>query len=654
VSSFLPTTNASAASGSTASSTASSDTDSPYLSDAEFTDNSLPLNHTASFYTNHPILPSIPTFPARSNINARAHVDCADYFAAVARAIDGAKREVFITGWFLTPELCLLRNPLPDMNYRLDRLLFKKAREGVRIYIILWDETKIAVFKGSRRAKEMLEGLHSNVKVLRHPPFTPIYWSHHQKLVVVDQDLAFVGGVDLCFGRYDTAQHKLVDLNGNIWPGKDYYNPTVMPMGDITRPFEDGLDRVRVPRMPWHDVMISVDGDAARDVAMNFILRWNHHRLGDWDEETYPILSLLGNLPNAPIPPPVANKENCTTTCQVLRSISEWSGSSVVESTINVAYLEAIEDSEHYIYIENQNFVSSTAGIRSDSGVGVKNLVAVELLRRIKRAIRKKETFRVYIMLPIQPDGVFEEEASVRGLMHWQYLTISRGGMSIVEQLRRDHPDIDPFEYISFYSLRTHDKLDQGVSVTEQVYVHSKMMIVDDRVVIIGSNNMNDRSLLGDRDSELAIIVRDDSNKVNSKMNGVEFVANKFAHTLRVQLFKEYLGILNHNEVDHQQHKRIIDVDVTDPTSSSFYHDTWMAIAQANTKIYEHVFNDLPRDSIETLADYVARYPSTPVDDNLLEAVQGYLVLHPLDFLSKENLSPSFFEAAVLRDELFQ
>ncbi len=51
-------------------------------------------------------------------------------------------------------------------------------------------------------------------------------------------------------------------------------------------------------------------------------------------------------------------------------------------------------------------------------------------------------------MIPIAPDGKFEEEQSMRSLMHWQYLTISRGGTSILEQLRRDCPDIDPFDCI--------------------------------------------------------------------------------------------------------------------------------------------------------------------------------------------------------------
>jgi phosphatidylserine/phosphatidylglycerophosphate/cardiolipin synthase-like enzyme len=51
---------------------------------------------------------------------------------------------------------------------------------------------------------------------MRHPDITPFNWSHHQKTVVVDQDIAFVGGLDLCYGRYDDRSHLLTDL-GNVW-----------------------------------------------------------------------------------------------------------------------------------------------------------------------------------------------------------------------------------------------------------------------------------------------------------------------------------------------------------------------------------------------------------------------------------------------------
>ncbi|CAJ2662270.1 unnamed protein product [Trifolium pratense] len=83
--------------------------------------------------------------------------------------------------------------------------------------------------------------------------------------------------------------------------------------------------------------------------------------------------------------------------------------------------------------------------------------------------------------------------------MHWQYRTICRGPHSILHELlgSRVH------DYISFYGLRNYGRLSDGGPVaTSQVYVHSKIMIIDDCISLIGSANINDRSLLGSRDSE--------------------------------------------------------------------------------------------------------------------------------------------------------
>ena len=71
--------------------------------------------------------------------------------------------------------------------------------------------------------------------------------------------------------------------------------------------------------------------------------------------------------------------------------------------------------------------------------------------------------------------------------------------------------------------------------------MHSKLMIVDDRRVIIGSANINDRSMLGDRDSEMAILVEedmDDADAIRSVMNGQRYKAGRFAFGLRTALFK--------------------------------------------------------------------------------------------------------------------
>jgi phospholipase D1/2 len=90
--------------------------------------------------------------------------------------------------------------------------------------------------------------------------------------------------------------------------------------------------------------------------------------------------------------------------------------------------------------------------------------------------------------------------------LHYEFFTLSRGGHSLFEELAKDPNITNPFDYISIYGLRTHGLMPNKTPVTEIVYIHSKLMIVDDMFVIVGSANINDRSMLGKRDSEIAVI----------------------------------------------------------------------------------------------------------------------------------------------------
>lgn len=121
------------------------------------------------------------------------------------------------------------------------------------------------------------------------------------------------------------------------------------------------------------------------------------------------------------------------------------------------------------------------------------------MFRRIKTAVAKKEKFRVFVMLPLLPAFAGDIEAGdctfLRMIMEWQYRTIR----SLVERIKT--LGVDPSEYIQFLGLRTHGVNHEKTPSTEIIYVHSKLMIVDDTCTIIGSANINDRSLLGDRDS---------------------------------------------------------------------------------------------------------------------------------------------------------
>lgn len=135
-------------------------------------------------------------------------------------------------------------------------------------------------------------------------------------------------------------------------------------------------------------------------------------------------------------------------------------------------------------------------------------------------------------------------------------------------------------QYISFYSLRQCDMLASGALITDQVYVHGKVLIVDDRIALIGSGNINDRSLTPQRDSEACVVV-DGGPTVASRMNGVAWQANSFAHTLRMRLWHEHLGLLDPGAPA---------VDVTDPVHPSTFISVWRHTALSNTAFYEANF----------------------------------------------------------------
>jgi phospholipase D1/2 len=138
----------------------------------------------------------------------------------------------------------------------------------------------------------------------------------------------------------------------------------------------------------------------------------------------------------------------------------------------------------------------------------VENEIARVIVERIARAHRENQTFRLYVMVPLLPG--FEGDigatsySALLAVLHWTFLSISRGPHSVLECLRAEGVE-DWTPYISFCSLRTNAEL-SGKLVTELIYIHSKLMIVDDKWVVVGSANINDRSQAGNRDSEVGSI----------------------------------------------------------------------------------------------------------------------------------------------------
>ena len=229
--------------------------------------------------------PNLSFAPERENCIAKWYVDGEDYYKDVYTAINQAKNEIFITDWFFSPELCLKR---PVKNHkteesRLDYLLQNMARKGVKIYIILFKENPLALPNDSERVKRHMESLDPNILVERHPHDFISYWSHHEKIVAIDQKVAFLGGLDLCFGRYDNASHHIFDPNfmkqdGEFWPGQDYSNVRIKDFIRDSNPLESLITKHTTPRMPWHDIALRAEGDVVKDVSRHFIQYWNYTR----------------------------------------------------------------------------------------------------------------------------------------------------------------------------------------------------------------------------------------------------------------------------------------------------------------------------------------------------------------------------------------
>lgn len=175
------------------------------------------LNTTGKFFYDPVYLVNSSFAPVRQKQLCKWYVNAAMYMEHVMNALNNAKEEIYITDWWLCPEL-FLKRPTDDLQYRLDKILLKKSKEGVRISILLFKEVSFAIGLLSSRAKNVLtmNGKNTNIRVLRHPEHSPsgvFLWSHHEKMVIIDQSVAFLGGIDLCFGRWDDDLHRYAFFN---------------------------------------------------------------------------------------------------------------------------------------------------------------------------------------------------------------------------------------------------------------------------------------------------------------------------------------------------------------------------------------------------------------------------------------------------------
>lgn len=951
------------------------------------------IEGSASCFKHHQRFKSFA--PIREDSNVKWFVDGSDYMESIADSIESAEQEIFITGFFLSPEIYLKRPVVVGDKWRLDKLLQRKAEEGVKIYVLIYKEIEITLPINSAYSKRILSLSHKNIKVLRHPDhinepnrLLTIMWAHHEKLVIIDQSVAYFGGIDLCYGRWDNHLHKLTDLgsvvgsgvsnqqtspslpvdstsslrnskltkkvfkphsisvssqesdkilisnrkdsiasdkrtikprtsdennnsrltvNSNLttkksnlnrlkairmlsspsrtveceesifhdqqsqrneilsrnflidnmtdyynnfikkdikfedfyekdkvrklnhdsddesysdsvslddkkenrfidkwfkdhlkrskslelnskstmiksksndfpmnfqpkedmsnpfkilkeslnyklksnhqslkifqrdykemtifnklkkikqfkeglrryalnknqdsdssfdnyyednddaknlddfssqkqlegssklWIGKDYCNFIFKDLVKIHSPFKDSIDRKITPRMPWHDVAGCVSGPAARDIARHFIQRWNYIKNKKVRNDKTFVQLLPKAYKNYKIPRHILNNSS-SCKVQTLRSVANWSaGISRTENSIHEAYCHLIRTAKHYIYIENQFFISMV-----NEGSMVRNEIAKCLFERIVHAHNNNENFKVYIFMPLIPGYAGEYGKSSGILLH----TITHYNNTSINELIKKLGDtsIDALNYIFFFGLRTWSELNNNL-ITELIYVHSKLMIVDDRACIIGSANINDRSLLGNRDSEVALFI-EDTQFTDGTINKTACKVGKFTSTLRLRLFREFLGeipcdssiscsakststsssrkssldkaisdALIHNFQNQTPNSPNLSsnhaekcLDLSDPCSDEFYKQVLLKYAAQNTKIYDTVFKVIPCDYVSTfdqLKEYNKLMGLNQTDiqkaRSEMSKIKGYIVLYPYRFLNKQDLTP--------------
>jgi phospholipase D1/2 len=387
-------------------------------------------------------------------------VDAADYFATLKQAVLRAERRVLFIGWDFEPRIRLdPRTPGRARDDRLGRVLEVAVRSNpeLEIGVLQWGLGALQTL-----ARGGLPAVLLNRRTPDRLTFTvdhhhPIGAAHHQKIVVIDDCLAFAGGIDVTADRWDTSEH--LDRN---------------PLRH--RPSS------RRPTKPWHDATSLVSGPAARALGDLARERWESgtgRRLAPiegvqpcWPEGVEPMLTDVD--------------------VAVSRTRPEHGGKELVHE-IELLWLAAIAAARRTVYIESQYFAN----------------------RRIAEAIADRlgeaDGPEFVVLNPVSADGWLEEKA----------MGTARARL---------------FGIVTRADV--HDRFRLYVPVADggrPIYVHAKVLIVDDRLLRIGSSNLNNRSMGLDTECDVTVEARDDDPR------RAEVTAAVLA--MRDRLLGEHLGV---------------------------------------------------------------------------------------------------------------
>ncbi|KAE8709881.1 Phospholipase D delta [Hibiscus syriacus] len=519
-----------------------------------------PARHGGSItlYQDAHVMPSMLPEIELENGTVFKHEPC---WEDICHAILEAHHMVYITGWSVFHEVKLVREqmrPLPKGgDLRLGDLLKYKSEEGVKVLVLVWDDKTSHSKFFINTAGVMQTHDEETRRFFKHSSVTcvlsPRYASINSELTLFQREKTYFsvacnpGGLDLCDGRYDTPEHRLFRGLNTVFR-EDFHNPT----------FSAGI---KCPREPWHDLHCKVEGPAAYDVLKNFEQRWRKakkwaeigRRLkrGSKNEDSLLKLDRISWIlsPSEGISQDDPSLWVCSEgdpenwNVQVFRSIDSGSVKGfpkdvyqadaenlvcaknlVIDKSIQTAYIQAIRSAQHFIYIENQYFIGSSYAWPAYKA-GADNLIPMELALKIASKIRAKERFAVYVVVPMWPEGV-PTSTSVQEILFWQGQTFKMMYGIVGKELKSmEMEDSHPQDYLNFYCLGNREELPSDYSWSRScllsptgdtistslrfqrfmIYVHAKGMIVDDEYVILGSANINQRSMAGSRDTEIAI-----------------------------------------------------------------------------------------------------------------------------------------------------
>jgi phosphatidylserine/phosphatidylglycerophosphate/cardiolipin synthase-like enzyme/uncharacterized membrane protein YdjX (TVP38/TMEM64 family) len=385
-------------------------------------------------------------------------VDAGAFFGAVREALRGAQRSVFIIGWDLDSRTRLVGEdsaahdgwPVTLREF-LTRLV--DERPELTVHLLAWDYAVLYALEREPFPSLKL-GWNTPARVrFRLDNALPLGASHHQKVIVVDDALAFSGGLDLTIRRWDTCRHDLDDPRRRD------------PAGEPYRPF--------------HDVQMMVDGDAAR--ALGELARER------WARATGERIALAPAGPAWPRPVPADFTDVDIAIARTLPADEDQPEVREVEALFH----DMIARAERTIYIENQF------------------LTCLAMAKALAQRMHEKPELEVVMVAPHTPDTWLESHTMRNGRIRF-LRTLQESG--VASRVRLLCPEVR-----------------EGARITHTM-VHSKVMIIDDALLRVGSANLNNRSMGTDTECDLAIEAASDAER-------------RAIETMRARLLADHCGV---------------------------------------------------------------------------------------------------------------